>query len=87
MDNNQRLKIISTVLKLSRSEISAACKAGGCPVSASRVRLFLLGAGANLENFIGKKPTGYTKYDPMSDIEFDAFCLGLFSLYRVKKYS
>lgn len=82
MDNNQRLKAISTALRLSRNDIVAACKEGGCDASHTQVRLWLAGAGKNIVEFIGRTPSGQTDYSPMTDFAFDAFCLGLYGLYR-----
>lgn len=77
MDNNQRLKAICTALRFDRADISAACKAGGYDASRANADHWLKGAGKELHKGAGYTPTGYTEYNPMPDVAFDAFCLGI----------
>lgn len=77
MDNNQRLKALAHAMRLDRGDISKACKAGGYDASRATAQHWLRGAGKELDKGAGYTPKGYTEYQPMPDIAFDAFCLGL----------
>ncbi|AJY53283.1 hypothetical protein [Halomonas sp. KO116] len=78
MDNNQRLKALAHAMRLDRADIAKACKAGGYD-KASRVKSdhWLRGAGKELNKGPAYTPTGYTDYEPMPDLAFDAFCIGV----------
>lgn len=80
MDNNQRLKALAHAMRLQRGDIATACKKGGYAASHANVKHWLHGAGKELDQGPGYTPSGYTDYQPMPDLAFDAFCLGVHAI-------